>query len=609
MITVFLLGLLSLIQITFLPGFLLLRWLNIPKTSLIQRVILIFGLSFLANYCGIFMLTALNIYKPLTMYLVFITEVIIFIYIERKNLNNSVEFTLDAVIDSLSSFFLGFAARVRNLKIYDHAFGLGYLLLLVLAIIYSIDSIVWLSKVFRYNIGDIFQLGDAVQNWNPWAILWYRNIIPTSYHYPQLIPTSFSLTYTFMNNSQIQFFATAYMPLFALFTLLIFLDLGLEYKQASFFIALVFTRYMMKKFAGYLIDDGYVDIAIMFFFFLPIYSLLKANLSSDTNIKLRYLLLGSILSAAAAVTKQSGVFILILYPLLSYWLVLKGIPTLHERDRIKILIKHLIIAGAIAAPWYVYSEILIWQGKNAVELFGSQLPIYEKTILRRILDAFTIIEKYNLLIMISVISIPLLSKFYRWLVLAIVLPYLLLWSIFLSYDARNLTPVIPILSLCAGVGFEQILFKLEKSIRVIRLSRMKLYGFLVIVAIGLLSLGQLYTDDELNNRQIELQKNLWYPQLNQVIYSQFDKLGPEALILTNYRVDFLPEINNRAVLDELDDFDEFNAFLADYPDIRIILLSQDVNADIVNFVIQSIENGDYTLAADFGWWLLVEINH
>jgi hypothetical protein len=106
---------------------------------------------------------------------------------------------------------------------------------------FSIDSVIWLLKVFKNNLGDIFQLGDAVKSWNPWSLLWVRGYYPITY-YGQLIPINYSITYIFMQNSQIQFFAAGFMPLFAIFVLLTFIDLSLEYKNVGFLLALLFTR-------------------------------------------------------------------------------------------------------------------------------------------------------------------------------------------------------------------------------------------------------------------------------------------------------------------------------------------------------------------------------
>ena len=49
------LGILGIIQITFLPGLIVLRLFNI-RTNLLDKALIIFGTSLIANYCVIFLL-------------------------------------------------------------------------------------------------------------------------------------------------------------------------------------------------------------------------------------------------------------------------------------------------------------------------------------------------------------------------------------------------------------------------------------------------------------------------------------------------------------------------------------------------------------------------
>jgi uncharacterized membrane protein len=61
----FILGILGIIQITFLPGLIVYRLFNI-RTNLLDKALIIFGTSLIANYCVIFLLALLGIYTRRT---------------------------------------------------------------------------------------------------------------------------------------------------------------------------------------------------------------------------------------------------------------------------------------------------------------------------------------------------------------------------------------------------------------------------------------------------------------------------------------------------------------------------------------------------------------
>jgi hypothetical protein len=471
---------------------------------------------------------------------------------------------------------------------------------------FSIDSVIWLLKVFKNNLGDIFQLGDAVKSWNPWSLLWVRGYYPITY-YGQLIPINYSITYIFMQNSQIQFFAAGFMPLFAIFVLLTFIDLSLEYKNVGFLLALVFTRYMMKKFAGGVIDDGYVDIAIMFFYFLPIHALLKAYYSSDLNNKFNYLILGGFFSAAAAVTKQSGLSILVAYPILAYLVVIRTLPRIDQKRWIVKLAISFLVALAIVLPLYIINTINPLGLKRAV-LGVSQLPIYKEAILSRAWNAILTIQKYNVLYILIIISMPFSERIYRWLTTAIIFPYSIIWAIFLSYDTRNFTPVIPILALTAGIGFMVILSKIEKGFQLVRLSKMRSIIIILFLMLCVVFISQKYPDDLLINRQVELEKDLFFPQLNDLVYSKLSELGPDArIIFHDYPLDVLPGLFDSIAWNRFDSPEELATVLEMNPEIRLILVSKSSNPAITNYIFERLETRRLILVAEMGIYIFVEV--
>jgi len=77
------------------------------------------------------------------------------------------------------------------------------------------------------QVGQIFQQWDAVVSWNRWAVDWAANRLPYATSiYPQLLPTNLSLSYVFMQSSEVWVFAKAFQFLFCLMLLLAMLDLA-----------------------------------------------------------------------------------------------------------------------------------------------------------------------------------------------------------------------------------------------------------------------------------------------------------------------------------------------------------------------------------------------
>ncbi len=143
----------------------------------------------------------------------------------------------------------------------------------VLFFVWAISGLIWISTVLIDNWGTAFKLWDAVVSWNKWAVNFSDNVLSSTRRYPLLIPANFSITYSFLRNSEIQIFAKSIMPLFTVFTWLLMLDLTFSYKNPGIFIGMVITRYITKKFLNEYLGEGYVDVALLFFSFLTVYAL------------------------------------------------------------------------------------------------------------------------------------------------------------------------------------------------------------------------------------------------------------------------------------------------------------------------------------------------
>jgi len=232
-------------------------------------------------------------------------------------------------------------------------------------IIMAFSSLWWIAKFWWNNLGSVFTMWDPVVHWNRLANEWFQNGIPLfTYLYPQLMPINFSIPYIFLGSSQILLFNTGYMPLFSIFILLIMLDLGLRYRRIGYFIGLVITRFILKKFYFLHIGEGYVDLPLAFFSLVSIYCLLIAEKEKRKDVMSHYLLLGAIFSAGASITKQTGLYIFALYPILAYFIVVRKYEGMEIKEKIKLLLIPSLVLLLMVLPGYIFAEINILSGVN-----------------------------------------------------------------------------------------------------------------------------------------------------------------------------------------------------------------------------------------------------
>ncbi|MEJ5202043.1 MAG: hypothetical protein WHV66_07380 [Anaerolineales bacterium] len=597
----FITGILAILQITLLPGMLVLRWLRV-RAGVLQFLAYAFGLSLLINYVLIFLLAALKLYTRLTLGMLIASELFFLISANRDvlylPLGEGVEKTWRALTNWLISLRMKVIAeedRNETLK------NITRLIFLLAALALAIGSILWILQVYRLNLGTVFNSWDAILSWNRWAVAWADNQIPpdTGY-YPQLLPANWSLTYVAMNNSAVQFFAKSLAPLFLLWIFLLLFDLGLDGKTFGFFLAVTITRLVTKKFTGEFIAEGYSDIPAAFLAFLAVYTLLKIRAGDDTRTHHLALWLGAAFATAAALTKQAGGFVLLLYPLLAFLLVEKPQAPSHEPEYKVQRWRHLWLSFGIglllALSWYGYKYIAIARGLDSSNVNWVTQGIFQgMTYTERMQSAFWTLEKYGYLILFLIPALPLLQKRFRWLVLLVVLPYTVVWMLFFSYDTRNLALVFPFLGLTAGLGMEGVIELLVRGFGWLKPARWKLTWLFLLGCTLLIGLSKLFPDDKLIQRQTELQMQIFAPSLNEKLYDYLEQSGEEnPRILTNYPVAYLPGLENAQLeywFTDLASFDE----LTRRPEVNYILMPFNASEDIQSAVEQRIRSGQYEL--------------
>lgn len=586
------LGIVSIIQMIILPGLIISKLTKFNSRG-IPKLIAIFGLSLFFNFVLVVLLTLCHLFSQITILIIIILEIAACFWLYRNKL-----------FESYEDLFHTFETRIRS---FDYSQSdspdsssffriIKYLTFLVL-LIFAITDIVWMVQRLTNNLGTVFQTWDAVVSWNRWAVEWSRGIFPTATsYYPQLIPANWSISYVLMNGIELQSFPKAIMPLFSLLILVMLFDLGLKTKSFGFFIGVILTRLIIKKFTGEFIADGYVDLPMAFFSFASIYLLLCARFNANKkDFGLGLIITSIIMAVAAAFTKQAGVFILVLLPLLGYLILYRQVPEMFTKQKKKTLAFVYIIALLTAGSWYFFKWLQIHAGADSSNIAYVTNDIYQGAgYIERALDAFTLLGKYKYLLFALVPAVFVVKKPYRWLGIIVAIPFSIVWFFFFSYEVRNLALIFPIWGMIIGLFVNQLFEYAVRFLNYIKIQKIPVASLLIVIIIALGFIGIKYPLNELIHNQEEKQWLLFNPELNTQIRQLVEKTGPDIKVLTNYPIDYLPGLSGSQVSYWYDSLPDYLSEV-EKPEINYLLVPNNAITEIKTEIQRGLENGSLQL--------------
>ena len=328
-------------------------------------------------------------------------------------------------------------------------------------------------------------------------------------------------------------------------------------------------------------------------------------MENETDIK-RFILIGAIIACGSAVTKQAGLYLVAVYPVLAFLLT---------KDRINWDIKNILfqlfwyvfLISFIILPFYVYAEINIDKGLNGSEISWVTDGIYGgATLIERFNNAFLIfiklfVNKFVFFAIMPFWFLSLTERKYRIINLIFVVPFYITWALFFSYDTRNVTLMLPMFFLCIGVGIETIQLPLFTILNMLNkwFKEKRVFRYIVIILLFSLiimeyaAINKELTYKKLYNDHIKKEKKIGDNQINLKLYEYFKNDIDDKLILTNYQyLGFLPELKNRY---KLDHFVSMDVFLENIKDINVyyIMLAPYSSNEIKIFVDQEILSNNY----------------
>ena len=524
-------GILGLMQAVLLPALIIMKAGKL-RGGITEQLIRLLPISMTVNYLLVFLLAALHLYTRPVMLALIAAEAFCILRLYRGTLSRPLALTVSRVSEA-------FRREIRPLTevLSGKADPIQRWVWLVSGC-FALSGILWGFHLCRLNFGTVFSGWDTLYSWNAYAETWASGNIPRiGGMYPQLVSANWSISYLLQGENAVQFFNTLLPPVFFLLIQMMLFDLGFQRRECAFFFAAVIARFMMKKLMGDQLFDGYMDVPAASMSLLSVYTFLKAE-SKDPADQRQGIVLGVLFAAAAAVTKQSGWAAFVLSPLGGWLLLREGMKTMDKRRKAALCAAALLIA----LPWYLYCLSGKTPGTER-ELIANGIMDYNSRFdLRYRLElAAATLGKYGAVFLLSLIGLPFVPKKYRLLFFLMAWPLTLIWAVSYSYDARNLGPVLPIISLLCGMALAGGGNAAGRIAEKAGLGKLPLFVLLGLSAAAVTAgLIKLWPDGKLIEDQRVKQKSLFGERLNrELLYDVFGETHEGKDIYTDYPAHFL----------------------------------------------------------------------
>ena len=606
----YILGILGILQVFFLPGIILLRRINYP-TRPVAYTMGVISASLVFNYCLVFLATALHMYSRVLLSLVIACEFGLIIWQYRKALNKPFDHWLGKIRKAGAAALNKWAGFFQSTSETSSIYFFMKIFYVCLGLILAYLSLNWILKLFIWNLGSVFNSYDTVAIWNRWAIDWANNLLPRStWRYPQLLPTNWSIIYVLMGDTSIQFFAKAIMPLFSFFILLMIVDLGFAKKNTGFFIGAAITYLALKKFLGPFVIEGLADLPTAFLAFSAIYFLFISQVDKQSNEnKIGYAILIVLGAAGSAVTKQAGLLFLLFFSIVYFIFFVKPLFKENPKRTNQIILITVLLVLIIVIPWYLYKQVLIWQGleKSEIQMIvGATGHAFNYISTKdQLLEITKLLGKYFYLLILLIPLSFFVEPMIRAFILFLVFPLFMGWGIFASYDFRNLAIAIPVFGICSGISLDHVFNYGFNIFKKVSIGKLKIKYYLLILSV-LITITGLYffPYDLLQRKQLEQAMNTFSPSINEKLVSALKEEKNDYLIMTNYPMENLPGMAGKKIGVLFNDFDAYKLTLQS-ANVNTLYLLVPNNSDqkIKDDIYEKLETGEYSLIFEDESWI------
>ncbi len=524
------LGILSIFQAWFIPGFICLLFFKHIK--FLDKIILSVPSSLVINYIIVYSLVSLKFYTKEILLIIIFVEIIFGIIFINK------EYKWDFLIIRINNL-ISFRNTNKNLIINLSSLNL---IIFLIFIIYA--------ALLVQNLGLPISVGDPANMWNKWAILWSENIVPTEVEYPQSVPILYSIPYQLIGNYEIEYFTRAICFIYPIWIFIIFFRLINIFPEKKIFfkISLIITTlYLLSILRNYALYVGYSDTFLVLGSTTVLFLILNKDLyqieNSPTNKKniLNFIFI-SLIASAPALTKQMGLMISFLFPI--FYMI-------HNFSKKENLSKIVFITYAtifiLCLSWYIHPFSNYIKVNFQSTYFGglSADSVNNRSSIELLLYGLHYAFWYLKYIIIFLALISVKDRLCRYFVLLIILPYFLIWSLFFVADNRNLLMISPFLGYVVAFGFLHLI-EILKMVNFHNFKYLKILFIILCSVTILVGILVIKNDERLVEKSIELKKIRGQRDINALLYNYFENQKPKLKILSieNNQFVHLPIIGN-----------------------------------------------------------------
>jgi hypothetical protein len=248
-------------------------------------------------------------------------------------------------------------------------------------------------------------------------------------------------------------------------------------------------------------------------------------------------------------------------------------------------------------------------GSNSSNIQYVINDIYDgQTLPQRFENAIALLGPYVYFYLFLLLSLPVLTTRFRHIVVFLIFPYSLLWAFYLSYEPRNLAVAFPLVGLASGVALESWLARRSTKKKPAARVKVPAYALAGVGLLVVLLLGWALDGQSLIDKQLKEQRLIFQASLNDKLYRYFSRQdGPEPII-TDYPIDWLPDLKGYWRLERFENYEAYQATLLKHPQVELVLIPiVGIDQRILDEIYAFIESGFYEQILVDGNYLLVRI--
>jgi hypothetical protein len=412
--------------------------------------------------------------KFLIAYFSFFVLPVLFLIKKYSNTNKSILLIFSLIGSFLlgwALFLLGFYLKINNNFIFWSLLVFDFSLIFYLYkyrdlnfnIKYELNLLTLLITLLVLSMlvktGSIFNEWDAVVSWNRWAEELSNNIYkPLEAAYPILLPAIWSVFYKIQGTSEISWTVKTLLYVVPLYLSFILYFLYKETNHRIYvFILLASLIFILHSAA----TSGMVDMPVMLFGLLSFVMIIAFEDKKLGNYKIYYLVASILFAGLASITKQAGVYFLVMN--VAYFLFFSSkvnkkliFIILSSFISIGLIISYLFLffqtqtdaignlptLRSLSSPGSIFSIFSTFIIPSNSYLLGIKIPGFIFYFIVLVLLFFT---------GMSLINNTSFSKIVKYFTVHLIISFII-WAYYFSYSYRNALFIYAIIIILASIG-------------------------------------------------------------------------------------------------------------------------------------------------------------